>query len=256
MIIRDLVTELEKFSSPQLACTWDNVGLHIGDYDAEVKKILITVDVDDKAVETAISQNVDLIISHHPFFFRNVKKLNSDSFLGKRSMALMSANISVYCMHTNFDCSHMGGAAADRIGLTDTETLEITDTDYGFGSIGNLPHEMSVRELCELVKRKFGLEKVVLFGNADDRVTRVAVMPGSGKEEIELAFQKGAKAIVTGDVSYHFGIDGVAMGINVIDAGHYGVEHIFINVLKDYLESNLSGIEVVTMPVFNPQQYI
>ena len=256
MIIRDLVTELEKFSSPQLACTWDNVGLHIGDYDAEVKKILITVDVDDKAVETAISQNVDLIISHHPFFFRNAKKLNSDSFLGKRSMALMSANISVYCMHTNFDCSHMGGAASDRIGLTDAKTLEITDTDYGFGSIGNLPHEMTVRELCELVKRKFGLEKVVLFGNEDDRVTRVAVMPGSGKEEIELAFQKGAKAIVTGDVSYHFGIDGVAMGINVIDAGHYGVEHIFINVLKDYLESNLSGIEVVTMPIFNPQQYI
>lgn len=38
----------------------------------------------------------------------------------------------------------------------------------------------------------------------------------------------GADVIVTGDMKYHDTIDNVNMGINIIDAGHYGTE---INVL-------------------------
>lgn len=85
---------------------------------------------------------------------------------------------------------------------------------------------------------------------------KVAICPGSGKDEIELALLKGAKAIITGDVSYHYGIDSVAKGINVIDAGHYGIEHIFIDKIKSYLIENTKNIEVVKMDLVNPQKYI
>ena len=94
----------------------------------------------------------------------------------------------------------------------------------------------------------------VIKGN--EIVKKVAICPGSGKDEIELALLKGAKAIITGDVSYHYGIDSVAKGINVIDAGHYGIEHIFIDKINSYLIENTKDIEVVKMDLDNPQKYI
>ena len=42
-------------------------------------------------------------------------------------------------------------------------------------------------------------------------------------------------ARVTGDVNHHAGIDAVEKGIAVIDAGHYGVEKLFVPYMEDYL---------------------
>ena len=160
-------------------------------------------------------------------------------------------------MHTNFDCvGGMAELAADRIGLQDCIVLEEVCEGEGIGRVGFLKHDMSVKELCSMVKEQFSLDKVALYGNEDEIVKKIAICPGSGKDEIELALLKGAKAIITGDVSYHYGIDSVAKGINVIDAGHYGIEHIFIDKIKSYLIENTKNIEVVKMDLVNPQKYI
>ena len=50
--------------------------------------------------------------------------------------------------------------------------------------------------------------------------------------------------LITGDISHHDGIDALEKGIDIIDAGHYGVEKIFIPFMKQYIESNAPGIEV------------
>ena len=47
--------------------------------------------------------------------------------------------------------------------------------------------------------------------------------------------------LITGDIGHHEGIDSVAQGMAIIDAGHYGVEHIFIEDMKDYLRERLAG---------------
>ena len=39
---------------------------------------------------------------------------------------------------------------------------------------------------------------------------------------------------ITGDIDHHEGIDAVARGMNVIDAGHYGLEKIFVPYMKEY----------------------
>ncbi len=57
---------------------------------------------------------------------------------------------------------------------------------------------------------------------------------------------------MTGDIGHHEGIDCVAQGLAVIDAGHYGVEHIFIGNVKEFLSEKLDGIRIVAEPVSNP----
>lgn len=248
---------METLSPVRYACDWDNVGMHVGRRDNEIKKILVTLDISDEAVDKAVAIKADMIISHHPLIFKGIKKVNESDIVGRRILTMAENHINCYCMHTNFDCvGGMAELAADRIGLQDCIVLEEVCEGDGIGRVGFLKHDMSVKELCSMVKEQFSLDKVALYGNEDEIVKKVAICPGSGKDEIELALLKGAKAIITGDVSYHYGIDSVAKGINVIDAGHYGIEHIFIDKIKSYLIENTKDIEVVKMDLVNPQKYI
>lgn len=248
---------MEKLSPIRYACDWDNVGMHVGRNDNEIKKILVTLDVSDEAVEKAVAIKADMIVSHHPLIFKGIKKVNESDIVGRRILTMAENRINCYCMHTNFDCvGGMAELAADRVGLQDCIVLEEVCEGEGIGRVGFLSCDMTVKELCNMVKEKFSLDRVALYGNEDEIVKKVAICPGSGKDEIELALLKGAKAIITGDVSYHYGIDSVAKGINVIDAGHYGIEHIFIDKIYSYLIENTEGIEIVKMDFNNPQKYI
>lgn len=259
MKVRELVDILEKLCPKEFACTWDNVGMHIGHYDREINKILVAVDADDAAIEYAVTNGVDMIITHHPLLFSGIKQINDDSFIGKRVLKLIENNINCYCMHTNFDTvGGMATVSAERLGLNNCVVLSEVKDGEGIGRVGNLPQNLTVRELCELVKKQFNLDCVVLYGEGNNTVSRVAICPGSGRSEIETAIKLGAQVLITGDITYHYGVDSVAQGLTIIDAGHYGIEHIFIEIITDYLYKKLGGsdIKIIPMKIDNPQKYI
>ena len=58
---------------------------------------------------------------------------------------------------------------------------------------------------------------------------------------IEAALVLKAQVLVTGDIGHHQGIDSLARGMAVIDAGHYGLEHIFMDFMESYLNERLGG---------------
>ena len=57
---------------------------------------------------------------------------------------------------------------------------------------------------------------------------------------------------ITGDVTHHTGLDAVEKGIAVIDAGHYGVEKLFVPYMEDYLRRKLPELEILTAPEGEP----
>ena len=66
------------------------------------------------------------------------------------------------------------------------------------------------------------------------------------------ALASGADVLVTGDIGHHEGIDAAAQGLAVIDAGHYGIEHIFIEDMREFLEKRLEGVSVTADPPRDP----
>lgn len=42
--------------------------------------------------------------------------------------------------------------------------------------------------------------------------------------------------MVTGDIDHHTAIDAKEQGLSIIDAGHYGTEHIMVDYVKKYLQ--------------------
>lgn len=249
MTVKDIIDKLETLSPPMFAEAWDNPGLTVGHYDTEVTKILVCVDVTDSVVNQAVKQKVNMIVAHHPLIFKGLKKVSDQDFVGRRIIKLIENQIALYTMHTNFDVMGMADEAADILDLSNPSVLMTTFEDAiskeGIGRVGMLPNRMTLGECAEYVKEVFHIDSVKVFGQLNSKLDIAAICPGSGSDAIEDAISKGAQVLITGDISHHAGIDSVARGLNVIDAGHYNLEKIFMDFIKDYIDNEFKGIKVV-----------
>ncbi len=253
MLCREVTDIIEQRFPKEYALDWDNVGLLAGRDDKEVRCIYIALDASDEVIHTAAQQGADMLVTHHPLIFSGMKRITNQDFIGRRILGLIRRDISYYAMHTNYDVLGMAALSGSMIGLKQPEALEMTcEAQEGIGRIGQLEKAVSLRQCCEDVKRAFHLESVRVFGNPDRTVERIAICPGSGKSVIGEALKKQADVLITGDIGHHEGIDAAAQGMAVIDAGHYGLEHIFVEDMKDYLGKKLEGVQIITAPVCHP----
>ncbi len=245
----ELIKKLEELSPPMYALEWDNSGLLVGGKKQEVQKVLLSVDVTDEVIEEAISLGVDMIIAHHPLIFRKINRVVAEDITGRRILKLVQHSIACYCMHTNFDIMGMADEAADMLGLSSTEVLDVTYEDElskeGIGRYGYMKNNCTLLELGERVKEVFALEHVTLYGDLNAPMVKVAISTGSGSDMVPNAVKSGCDAIITGDIGYHCALDAIADGLCIIDAGHFGLEKIFIPYMKTYLEREAEGITAI-----------
>ena len=253
MLCREVTDIIEQRFPKEYALDWDNVGLLAGRDDKEVRCIYIALDASDEVIHAAARQGADMLVTHHPLIFSGMKRITNQDFIGRRILGLIRRDISYYAMHTNYDVLGMAALSGSMIGLKQPEALEVTcEAQEGIGRIGQLEKAVSLKQCCEDVKRAFHLESVRVFGNPDRTVERIAICPGSGKSVIGEALKKQADVLITGDIGHHEGIDAAAQGMAVIDAGHYGLEHIFVEDMKDYLGKKLECVQIITAPVCHP----
>ena len=256
----EIMERLEELSPTMYAEDWDNVGLLVGRREKDVRKIYIALDATDEVIEEAVKLQADMLITHHPLIFSAMKKIQSDDYIGRRILRLARHDIACYAMHTNFDIMGMADAAADEIGLRKREVLDITYEDdiakEGIGRRGRLPQIMTLEECAEHVKKCFHLEHVKVFGDPETTVETAAICPGSGKSVVSDAVLAKADVLITGDIDHHTGIDANAQGLMIIDAGHYGIEKIFIAYIKEYIQRELPEMMVYTHPLVSPYTVI
>lgn len=250
MRCRKLIEILEELAPLSMACEWDNPGLLAGRSDKEVNMVYLAVDVTDSVLDEAISCGADMIITHHPLIFKPLKKVNDEDFISRRILKMIQNDVSYYAMHTNFDAAPgcMGDLAGKRLGLKDRKILEVMgktpeDREYGIGVCGSLERPMTLQETAEAVKAAYGLPYVTVFGAPEGKrkLSTAAICPGAGGSTLKEALRSGSDVYITGDISHHEGIDAVANGMAVIDAGHYGIEHIFTGFMEQFLLEKLGG---------------
>ena len=256
MLLSEIMESLEEFCPLSFAEKWDNCGLQAGRSDKEVGTVYLALDATGEVTEDAIRQHADLILTHHPLLFNGIRNVTDKDHVGRRLVRLLREDMAVYSMHTNFDVMGMADAAAYELNLMGREVLEVTYEDAisheGLGRIGELPEHMPLQELAELVRDTFHVSNVRVYGDAQAPVIRVAILPGSGKDEIDTALKMDADVLITGDITHHAGIDAIEKGIYVIDAGHYGVEKLFIPYMEEFLHRELPQLRVIKAPEHEP----
>nr|WP_330372995.1 Nif3-like dinuclear metal center hexameric protein [Lacrimispora celerecrescens] len=71
------------------------------------------------------------------------------------------------------------------------------------------------------------------------------------------ALAAGVKVLITGDIGHHNGIDAAANHMAVIDAGHYGLEYLFLDFMEEYLKKEVGeDLEICKAEVEFPETFI
>ena len=249
----DILNILEERCPKAYALDWDNCGLQTGRYDKEVNTIYIALDATDEVIAAAAAQHAELLITHHPLLFNGIKQIHDQDFIGRRLLTLIQADMCCYAMHTNYDVSCMGELSACLLHLNNARVLEVTSEDEkGIGQYGSLDTAIPLSTLAKQLKQIFELQGVQVYGDVSRQVQRIAISPGAGNSMISHALYKQCDVLITGDISHHIGIDAVAQGLAVIDAGHYGIEHIFIQDMAAFLSEKLKGVKIISAPLCHP----
>lgn len=146
MILKGIIPILEEIAPPKYAQADDSIGLQIGDPEADVKSILVSVDVTPGVVRECARRSADLLITHHPLIspsWAPIPSVRLDVYPQSLVYQLVNSGISLYVMHTNFDAADGGinDTLAEKLGVVDTKVLLPTWTDKLFKLVTFVPAE-------------------------------------------------------------------------------------------------------------------
>lgn len=279
MKLQTLVEFLEKIFPLELAESWDNVGLLLGDRRREIKRVLACLTIDRAVVDEAVATGVDCVVSHHPFPFRAAKRWTFDTTDGEILSKLLGAQIAVYSPHTAHDSALFGinRQLAAGLGLRDVRPLipgtlaatqdaldglapsvaEEVAHDFasgdaktasapllGTGRIGRFEKSRSFAQLIEQVKDMLQISTLAAVGDDQKPIRNVAIGCGAADDFIGNAADAGADALLLGEARFHACLEARARGLGLILAGHYATERFAACILADRIARKFPELSV------------
>lgn len=209
LTLQSCVDVLEDLYPLELSESWDHPGLIVGDVHASVRRIVCASDPTLAVVQQAIKDGADVIITHHPLFFRSVHSVSNQSVHGEIVRLLYEHHCALWVGHTNADAAYRGvaHAAADAFGLKDLQPLvpAASNSSLGLGRVGHLPSAMSLASFARLVACKLPATElgVQISGDLHASVNRVAILPGSGDSLFDDVRLSQVDVYVTSDLRHH-----------------------------------------------------
>lgn len=256
MKCEDIIKILEEGFPVKYAVPGDKTGFQVGNRKKEVHHIFIALDASEENIEEAIRVGADMLLTHHPMIYSPLATVTSDTFHGRKVIKMIENGICYMSTHTNYDSCRMAELAAERLGMTDCQVLEEVADGLGIGMVGKLPKEMTLRECAVYVKEKFQIPSVRFFGDGQKSVKLAAICPGSGRSVIGACHALGAEVFITGDIDHHTGLDQVDDNLPIIDAGHYGIEHIYIEDMCSFLSQKCPKVKLSTAKIKHPFEVV
>ena len=233
--VSDIIELLDTEYSFSLQENWDNSGFQIGNLEAEIKGILLALDITIDSINYAVSNNINCIITHHPLFFEKIQYLNVNSEYYKKIELLMNNKINVISIHTPLDI-HPNGVnkyLADKCLLNNQEVFVDYKEDYGYGIVGNVENDTFKNYLIKL-KNNFE-NSLLYFGDIEKSISKVAVLGGSGAFSIKNAVLRKVDLLISSDFKYHDIQLALENNLNIIDLGHFESEISGLISLKEFL---------------------
>ena len=242
--VQQVLEILEQIAPPELACSWDNVGLLV-DAGRPVTSIMTALDITADVVCDAAESGCELIVSHHPVIFDPLRRVTAEDV----PAMLLQNGISAICMHTNLDAAEGGvnEVLAGIFGMRDWEVFA-----DGCGRVGEV-EPITVPELARKAQAvlggrcnrpRSGPAVQVKFADTGRTVKRLAVISGAGGSMFEDALAVGADCLLTGEANHHAAIDAVRLGLSLVAAGHYATEFPVCAAIADRLHAAFPELEV------------
>ena len=250
LTVRDVLKKLFELAPFELKEDWDNVGLLCGSAEQPVHKILVALDATLTVLREAKARGCDLVVTHHPILFGEIRAVNDGTATGKELLFAIQNGIACVNLHTNLDCvaGGVGDCLARAIGLENAKPIAPRGTDgqgrpYGYVYGAEIP-ETALADFAGKVKQALGCSGL-RYCDGGKPVRRVAVGGGACGDEIPEVLAQGYDTFVTADLKYHTFLDAAETGLNLIDAGHFQTENLICPKLYEYLQKSFPELTVL-----------
>jgi len=252
MTVKDITQAFEVVAPRELADNWDNVGLLAGDFEQDVKKVFLCLDVTSEVISEAIEFNADLIIAHHPLIMSPLTRVIEQDVVGRIIRSLTKNDISVYVAHTNFDLCDGGlnDILAEKLELTNIRPFtsaecldELGKPMASFGRVSNCS-ATTLGEFVKFVEKKLNVSAIRFVGDENKKIEKVATVSGAGGDMLYAAFRAGVDVFVAADIKHHVAQMATELGVAVVDAGHFETEVLMCEFVEEFLHKKFPGIEI------------
>ncbi len=125
MKIKEILSILEEMAPLAYAEDFDNVGLLVGNSEAEATGVLVCHDALESVIDEAIEKQCNLVVCFHPILFSGIKKITGKNYVERSVLKAIKNDIAIYAVHTALD-NHQQGVNkifCDALGLTNTKIL-------------------------------------------------------------------------------------------------------------------------------------
>ncbi|KFG82295.1 hypothetical protein MANI_012493 [Metarhizium anisopliae] len=254
--------------------SWDNVGLLVGNSEAEGRqpKVLVTNDLTWQVAADAIGQNVSVIVSYllltwqpqDPFIFSGLKSITNDDPQQATLLRLAQAGVAVYCPHTAVDAAPKGlntwladivaGPHASRRSVAvPCPAAPESHSPAGYGAVGHFEAPVSLAEILRRLASELGGLKYVMVASpvgADMKTATVGsfgVCAGSGYDVLKKA---DVDLLVTGETSHHSALRAIQQGRTLVQVFHSNSERGYLQkflgpMLEEQLKKAVPEAQVV-----------
>ena len=248
MKFKDLINYLDDQFPKSLSLSMDNDGVDVCvDYNLEIGRILLALDVTFEAIDYAITHGYNCIISHHAMIYDPIKKLDLSTAAIKKAVMLARHDICTAAFHTRLD-SVNGGVndslikAAGIKGASEF-LLDSDDNNIPIGRVVTLKEEKDLQDFIRGIKKslkKFykdnfsnDIDININYANKNKKVKKIGIVGGSGMGLEKFAVEMGADTYFTGESKYHNFLDAYeSHDINIITAGHFETEAVVFPFVK------------------------
>jgi len=234
---------------------YDNIGLLFGDKNARVKKLVVCLDATESVINEAIKLGAELIITHHPFIYSPLKRINAEDLIGRKILKAAKGGLNIYSAHTNLDFVKDGinDYLAVSLNLRGIKPLNPYISEAaGLGRVGVLPNKVFCSVIKSEIETLLNDTHVRVIGDPAAQVKTLAVINGGGGGDtkyVDMAVAAGAECLITADVKHHVAVYAREMGVTLIEPQHYNMEYAYLarlcGILKIEAKSRKIEVEIL-----------
>lgn len=254
MLVKDfykLIDEYAPFELSEKLCKLedmhDNSGI-ILDSNEPVKGVLLSLDLTNLAVDRALAEGCNLIITHHPAIYHGIYKID-----GALKRACEN-KIAVISCHLNLDCAKEGidYYFAKGIGAIKQEILQkLSDNGEGYGRRFFLGQSLgSIRRRCEEVFNT----QVICYGYDSMHINAAASFCGAGLDVKETFTE--CDLLCSSDISHHVILSAIEQGKAVLEFTHFASENYGFKKLYEHLLANSQVDKNVKFVFFDDKRLV
>ena len=237
--VGDVIQIIERLAPLDMASSWDNSGLQVGDREWPVQTVWVALDPLPDVVSDACGAKIDMLVTHHPLIFMPLNTVDVATPEGAVIQKALRHHLAIYSAHTNLDTVHDGvnDTLALKIGLKEIAplTMPLEDNLQDFLRVGLVPEETTLIDFAEKIKAILGVDSVRIAGKANLNVRKVAVCSGSGSSLLSSFLASGADVFVSGDLKYHDARTVASAAKGLVDVGHFASEHLIVDTFSKQL---------------------